>query len=148
MNVLVTGGARGIGAGIVSELAKKGHSVAFCGRGEAEKCAERLAELRGAFPNGKFQYYQCDISKDEDRKRLLDSFIADFGSIDMLVNNAGVAPDVRGKADHGKQKRRVSLHREHRLRFRRLRQHQPRRILPFQSGRRNGDQALGGAACG
>ena len=95
MNVLVTGGARGIGAGIVSELAKKGHSVAFCGRGEAEKCAKRLAELRGAFPNGKFQYYQCDISKDEDRKRLLDSFIADFGSIDMLVNNAGVAPDVR-----------------------------------------------------
>ncbi len=35
-NVLVTGGARGIGAGIVEALAKEGHNVACCGRAEAE----------------------------------------------------------------------------------------------------------------
>ena len=57
MNILVTGGARGIGAGIVTELAKQGHSVAFCGRAAAETCAERLKTLRSEF-SGKFEYYQ------------------------------------------------------------------------------------------
>lgn len=94
LNVLVTGGARGIGAGIVEELAKKGHNAAFCGRGSAEDAAERLDYLTKTYP-GKFKYYQCDISKGEDRERLVSSFLADFGCIDILVNNAGVAPNVR-----------------------------------------------------
>ncbi len=94
MNILVTGGARGIGAGIVEELAKKGRNVAFCGRGAKADVEARLAELRGAYP-GKFEYYQCDVSQSDDRTRLLDSFAADFGELDALVNNAGVAPNVR-----------------------------------------------------
>lgn len=94
MNILVTGGARGIGAGIVLKLAEAGNNVAFCGRGGKE-CAESfLAELRNKF-SGKFEYYQCDISNTEGRKKLLDDFCSDFGSFDMLVNNAGVAPEVR-----------------------------------------------------
>ena len=94
LNVLVTGGARGIGAGIVEELAKKGHNAAFCGRGSAEDAAERLDHLTETYP-GKFKYYQSDISKGEDRERLVSSFLEDFGCIDILVNNAGVAPNVR-----------------------------------------------------
>lgn len=94
LNVLVTGGARGIGAGIVEELAKKGHNAAFCGRGPAKDAAERLEFLSKTYP-GKFKYYQCDISRKEDRERLVDSFLSDFGCIDTLVNNAGVAPNVR-----------------------------------------------------
>ncbi len=94
MNILVTGGARGIGAGIVEELCRKGHAVGFCGRTAPEETAERLAKLRNEY-QAKVFYYQCDISKEEDRIRLLDSFLADFGELDMLVNNAGVAPDVR-----------------------------------------------------
>ncbi|MBR1966594.1 MAG: 3-ketoacyl-ACP reductase [Lentisphaeria bacterium] len=94
MNVLVTGGARGIGAGIVRKLAEQGANVAFCGRGGIE-CAESfLAELRSKF-NGRFEYYQCDISNSDGRNKLLDDFSSDFGGIDMLVNNAGVAPEVR-----------------------------------------------------
>ena len=94
LNVLVTGGARGIGAGIVEQLAGKGHNVAFCGRGSAESAREVLEKLRSRYA-GKFQYYSCDVSVAEDRKRLVDSFLADFGCIDVLVNNAGVAPNVR-----------------------------------------------------
>ena len=44
-NVLVTGGARGIGSGIVRELAARGHNVGFSGRADASSCADFLAEL-------------------------------------------------------------------------------------------------------
>ena len=93
-NVLVTGGARGIGAGIVCELAKAGHNVGFCGRTASESAAEMLAALKQDFP-GKFAYYQCDVSNGANRSKLLNDFIADFGSLDVLINNAGVAPNVR-----------------------------------------------------
>lgn len=93
-NVLVTGGARGIGAGIVRALAEAGRNVAFCGRAEADSCAEFLAELRKNHP-GKFAYYRCDVSSAADREAMLDAFESDFGALDVLVNNAGVAPDVR-----------------------------------------------------
>ena len=93
-NVLVTGGARGIGAGIVVELAKAGHDVGFCGRAEAESAAGFLGELRKNY-RGRFAYYRCDVSNERDREKLLDDFIADFGTLDVLVNNAGVAPNVR-----------------------------------------------------
>ena len=93
-NVLVTGGARGIGAGIVEALAKEGHNVAFCGRAESESCAAFLAKLKAEYP-GKFAYYRCDVSSAADREKMLDVFEADFGALDVLVNNAGVAPDVR-----------------------------------------------------
>lgn len=93
-NILVTGGARGIGAGIVLELAKCGHNIGFCGRAEAAKAAGFLAELQQKFP-GKFAYFQCDVSSETDRAKLLDGFVSEFGVPDVLVNNAGVAPDVR-----------------------------------------------------
>ena len=94
LNVLVTGGARGIGSGIVRSLAEGGCNVAFCGRGETEKFAELVSSLENEF-QVKIRYYQCDVSLEEDRQHLMDSFLADFGSIHALINNAGVAPQVR-----------------------------------------------------
>ena len=93
-HVLVTGGARGIGAGIVRALAAAGHDVGFCGRGEAAKAEPFLAELRREHP-GKFAYRRCDVSQSADRAELLTWFTAEFGTLDVLVNNAGVAPEVR-----------------------------------------------------
>ena len=92
--VLVTGGARGIGAGIVKLLAEAGHEVGFCGRAEAERAQDFLAALRAEY-GGKYAYFQCDVSDSVAREKLLDDFEACFGGIDVLVNNAGVAPEVR-----------------------------------------------------
>lgn len=93
-NILVTGGARGIGAGIIRELAGAGCQVAFCGRQEASEHQELLAGLHRAYGE-RIRYYQCDVAKAEDRARLLDEVLSDFGSLHILVNNAGVAPLVR-----------------------------------------------------
>ena len=93
-NILITGGARGIGAGIVRKLAEAGHHVAFCGRKDSDEFRELAAKITAEF-GVKCTYYQCDVSKAEDREKLLRSFLADFGSIEVLINNAGVAPEVR-----------------------------------------------------
>ena len=94
LNVLVTGGARGIGSGIVRSLAESGCNVAFCGRGEREKFADLVQSLEQEF-QVKIRYYQCDVSVEADRQALMESFLEDFTSIHALVNNAGVAPLVR-----------------------------------------------------
>ena len=93
-NILITGGARGIGAGIVRELAKAGNNVSFCGRKD-DPAFHELADRTAAEFGVKCKYYQCDVSNPDDRVRLVGSFVRDFGSLDGLVNNAGVAPEVR-----------------------------------------------------
>ncbi|MBR7128481.1 MAG: 3-ketoacyl-ACP reductase [Lentisphaeria bacterium] len=93
-NILVTGGARGIGAGIVRSLAAAGHNVGFCGRAEVGSCDDFLAELKANY-SGNFAYFCCDVSNPSDREKLLGDFEATFDSIDALINNAGVAPNVR-----------------------------------------------------
>jgi 3-oxoacyl-[acyl-carrier protein] reductase len=95
---LITGASRGIGRGIAVELARLGHSVAInyvARREAAEECAALCHRAAPADSRTRFEPVQADISRAEDRKRLLD-FVRDrFGWIDLLVNNAGVAPRVR-----------------------------------------------------
>ena len=91
---LVTGGGRGIGAGIVDKLAAEGWNVAFCGRKEAGAFADRCRELQERY-GVKTVYFQSDVSSATDREQLLDGILAEFGSLEALVNNAGVAPLVR-----------------------------------------------------
>lgn len=95
---LVTGASRGIGRGIAIELARAGHGVAinFVGNAEAADECRRLCEA--AAPKGvpvRFELIQADISKDADRRRLVGETLQRFGRLDLLVNNAGVAPSVR-----------------------------------------------------
>ena len=91
---LVTGGGRGIGAGIVDRLAAEGWNVAFCGRKPAEEFAAHCAGIEAKY-NVKALYVQADVSKAEDREKLLYAILEMFGSLEALVNNAGVAPQVR-----------------------------------------------------
>lgn len=90
-NVLVTGGGRGIGAGIVEQLLSENYNVAFCDIGEESEYAERCRELAAKYP-GKPLYIRCDISSTADRIAMLDRIAAEFGELDILINNAGVAP--------------------------------------------------------
>lgn len=76
---LVTGATRGIGMGIAQMLANNGYTVAAVG-----------TRPDGDSFNG--IYIQGDISKNDDRKRIIDTVYDKFGKLDILVNNAGVAP--------------------------------------------------------
>lgn len=90
---LVTGGSRGIGEGIVAGLSRLGYCVAINYRRSADR-ADRLA--RGIVDaGGQAWTIQADISNPNDRARMVDELESKAGRIDLLVNNAGMAPAVR-----------------------------------------------------
>lgn len=92
-SALVTGASRGIGRGIAIELARAGYRVAINYAGNAEAAAEALKLVQAAGGDG--FTVQGDVAVAEDRARLVSETVAQFGRIDLLVNNAGVAPKVR-----------------------------------------------------
>lgn len=92
---LVTGASRGIGRGIALELARAGYGVLINYAGNAAAAEECRALCRSAAPARSadgFETVQADISKEADRRRLVETTLRRFGKIDLLVNNAGVAP--------------------------------------------------------
>ncbi|NLH99658.1 MAG: 3-ketoacyl-ACP reductase [Chthonomonadales bacterium] len=90
---LITGGTRGIGLGIARSLAGEGLTLALNGLRPAEAVQEPLESLRGRGID--VEYFQADISVADDRNRLVRDVLDTFGRINVLVNNAGVAPTVR-----------------------------------------------------
>ncbi|MDQ6679135.1 MAG: 3-ketoacyl-ACP reductase [Acidobacteriota bacterium] len=84
---VVTGGSRGIGRGIATELSKT-HQVVATYRGRLD-AAESLAAETGCVIT------QCDVSAASDRERLIVFTLERFGQLDLLVNNAGIAPRER-----------------------------------------------------
>lgn len=95
--VLVTGASRGLGRGIAVELARAGYSVAVNYVGNAPAAQETIAACRAAAPHPEqaFRPIQADVARREDRERLLAEVLRDFGQLDALVNNAGIAPKQR-----------------------------------------------------
>ena len=91
--VIVTGASRGIGRAISLRLAADGFAVIAAARADAEKAADYIAELTAISPES--VYVSADISCDADRKNLVDTAFSRYGRLDMLVNNAGVAPTER-----------------------------------------------------
>ncbi len=97
---LVTGGSRGIGRGVAVELARAGYSVAINYRGNAAAAAEteQLCTASAGAANGgsqRFLSVQADIADRRARLEMLDRIDRDLGGIDVLINNAGVAPRQR-----------------------------------------------------
>lgn len=89
----VTGGTRGIGLGISLELAKEGFDLAINGIREEIDVSDVLSELKTL--GSKVVYCQGDISIKEDRERMLETIKNEFNTINILINNAGVAPKER-----------------------------------------------------
>jgi NAD(P)-dependent dehydrogenase (short-subunit alcohol dehydrogenase family) len=83
---LVTGGSRGIGRGICIELAKVGYAVALNYAGN-EQAARETQESLGAAP---CVLCQGDVGLADDRTRIIDSVLSQWGRLDVLVNNAGI----------------------------------------------------------
>ena len=90
---IVTGASRGIGNAIAAKLASEGYAIVAVGTSDAAKISENLAAIsRFGAP---FAYVQADVSSVAGRQAIVDGALGQFGRIDVLVNNAGVAPKVR-----------------------------------------------------
>ena len=90
---LVTGGARGIGLGISRALAADGYDLAICGVRDASAVQGQVEELKNL--GGDVLYCRCDVSNTQARAALVEEVFRHYGRVNVLVNNAGVAPRTR-----------------------------------------------------
>lgn len=90
MVAVITGGTRGIGLGIARALLENGFSVVV----SARKTSDEIEDLKEEYC-GKVHFVSCDISSEADIENLASEVKEKFGTIDLLVNNAGVAPNER-----------------------------------------------------
>lgn len=90
-NVIVTGGSRGIGRAIAIEFGKLGANVVINYVSNEKEAEEVAKEVEGL--GGKALIVKGDVSKVENSKFLIEETIENFGSIDVLVNNAGITRD-------------------------------------------------------
>lgn len=89
---LVTGGGTGIGKAASIELAKRGAIVAVNysrSRSDAEETVKEIGAI-----NGRSAAYQADVSKEDEVLAMVESIVRHFGSIDLLVNNAGITRQI------------------------------------------------------
>jgi NAD(P)-dependent dehydrogenase (short-subunit alcohol dehydrogenase family) len=90
---LITGGSRGIGLGIAQALVKQGYRVAINGVRAADQVVEPLKQLNAE--GGKAIYCQGNVGSADDRRKIMEDIKAKWGQLNLLVNNAGVAPKER-----------------------------------------------------
>jgi len=84
--VLITGSTAGIGLATAKAYLEAGAIVGINSSSKNERASAAIAELEGL---GRFQYYAADLTKSSECEQLVAEFIADFGGMDVLVNNAG-----------------------------------------------------------
>lgn len=87
--VLITGGSKGIGKGIVEAFAKEGYNVVFSYKNSTNAALELLERLK--LSNISVEMYRADVSVRTEVEELVDYAISKFGRIDVLVNNAGIS---------------------------------------------------------
>lgn len=84
--VVVTGGTDGIGKALVDQLLRAGAKVATCGRNH-----DKLYALQSEFPSFPLHTMVADVSSENDCRRFVETTLKVYGSIDILINNAGIS---------------------------------------------------------
>ena len=90
-NIIVTGGSRGIGKGIVEKFAEQGANIAFTCMKMSDESFELVKNIEQF--GVKIKAYESDASDFDSAINLAEAVLNDFGSIDVLVNNAGITKD-------------------------------------------------------
>ncbi len=90
--VIVTGGTRGIGKGIVEKMAEQGAKVAFTFSSSETKARELEAEITGKYDT-LVKGYKSDAADFNAANELVEQILSDFGTVNVLVNNAGITKD-------------------------------------------------------
>ena len=88
---IITGASRGIGKGIAQTFAEHGANVAFTYSSSSESAMALQDELNNL--GIKAKAYQSDAANFSDAQKLAEEILAEFGSIDILINNAGITKD-------------------------------------------------------
>ena len=89
----ITGGSRGIGLGIATELAEAGFNIAINGV-RPQESVENVMQALAKF-GGKVIYCQGDVASSTARLSMVEKIKSEFGTLHVLVNNAGIAPRER-----------------------------------------------------
>ena len=87
---LVTGASQGIGRACALELANSGAKVALCARNQ-EKLDQLAAEIKGS--GGEATAFKLDVGSEDEIKSVVKAVIAQYGKVEILVNNAGITRD-------------------------------------------------------
>ena len=90
-NVIITGGSRGIGRGIAEKFAEQGANIAFTCVNMSDASLELAKNLEKI--GVKAKAYESDAANFDAATKLAEDVLNDFGSIDVLVNNAGITKD-------------------------------------------------------
>ena len=92
MVVLVTGSSHGIGAATIKEFAKNGYDVVINYNNSLQDALKLQDDIKDY--NVRSLILKCDVSKEDDLKDMVNTIMEEFGSIDVLVNNAAIAIDT------------------------------------------------------
>ncbi len=84
--ILITGGGKGAGKGITERFLQQGADVVICGRNEPDNMPQ--------YEEKKAVFFSCDVRDLEQAQQLIDATVERFGRLDVLVNNAGGAPNA------------------------------------------------------
>ena len=87
-NVLITGAGRGIGYGVALALGDAGYNVGVHCNNSTEGAQKAVEHIRAC--GGKAELYKADLGKMDELYAMFDRFIADFGHIDVMINNSGI----------------------------------------------------------
>lgn len=93
MKYFITGGSRGIGAGLVLDAVKLGHDVAFTYNHNEEKAHQVAEQAKAIRPEAQVRPYRLDVRNSDDVEAVVDRVAEDFETIEVVVNNAGINRD-------------------------------------------------------